>query len=114
MMISKSSVSAKKNEVFQFEGKLWRSGSSGGWCFVTIPKTTGKKIRTIYQTSEEGWGRLKAIATIGRSTWTTAIWFDTKAGSYLLPVKAVIRNKEKLALGARVKGKLNFNIRSAV
>ena len=46
---------------------------------------------------EEGWGRLKATAKIGNSQWETAIWFDTKRKTYLLPLKADIRKKENIA-----------------
>jgi hypothetical protein len=45
---------------------------------------------------EEGWGRLKVSARVGKSTWDTAIWFDTKAQTYLLPLKASIRTAEGL------------------
>jgi hypothetical protein len=45
---------------------------------------------------EEGWGRMKATAEIGKSQWETAIWFDKKHKTYLLPLKAEIRKKEGL------------------
>lgn len=47
---------------------------------------------------EEGWGRLKAIAKIGGTEWQTAIWFDSKKKTYLLPLKADIRKKEQLVV----------------
>ncbi|CAM1341723.1 conserved hypothetical protein [Tenacibaculum amylolyticum] len=47
---------------------------------------------------EEGWGRMKATATINSFLWETAIWFDTKQDTYLLPLKAEVRKKEKLAI----------------
>jgi hypothetical protein len=56
------------------------------------------EIRGNLQWQEEGWGRLKAIAKIGNSEWNTAIWFDTKHSTYLLPIKAEIRRKEKIEL----------------
>ena len=36
------------------------------------------------------------MAEIGNTKWDTAIWFDTKRKTYLLPIKAEIRKKEKL------------------
>lgn len=94
---------------FAFGAKLWKYEGSSGWCFITIPKSTAKRIRALYQNSEEGWGRLKANVTIGSSCWKTSIWFDTKAGSYLLPVKVVIRKKESLAIGQFLTGKLELD-----
>jgi len=35
--------------------------------------------------------RKKAHASIGISTWETAILFDTKKETYLIPIKAEIR-----------------------
>ena len=35
-------------------------------------------------------------AKIGNTQWETAIWFDTKLDTYLLPLKAEIRKKEKI------------------
>ena len=55
-----------------------------------------KEIRDNLKDEEEGWGRLKAGAEIGNTKWDTAIWFDTKRKTYLLPIKAEIRKKEKL------------------
>lgn len=39
---------------------------------------------------------LKATARIGNTEWQSAIWFDTKADVYLLPLKAELRKKEKI------------------
>ena len=48
---------------------------------------------------EEGWGRMKAKAKIRETLWDTAIWYDTKLGTYILPLKADIRKKEKIEIG---------------
>lgn len=95
---------------FSFRARLWKYEGPAGWCFVTIPKSTAKRIRKLYSSSEEGWGRLKTTATIGASSWKTSVWYDSKAGSYLLPIKMTIRKKEKLALGELVRGNLEFEV----
>ena len=41
-------------------------------------------------------GRLKMTAKTDNTQWETAIWFDTKLDTYLLPLKAEIRKKEKI------------------
>ncbi|MFM7766757.1 MAG: DUF1905 domain-containing protein, partial [Bacteroidota bacterium] len=63
------------------------------------PKGISKEIRNILQREEEGWGRLKATARIHQNEWRTAIWYDTKLGTYLLPIKAKIRAKERIIDG---------------
>ena len=56
------------------------------------------EIRLANQGFEEGWGRLKVTAKIGELKWKTAIWYDTKRNTYLLPLKTEIRKKGKLAV----------------
>lgn len=41
---------------------------------------------------------MKATAIIKEIEWDTAIWFDTKLDTYLLPLKADIRKKARLEL----------------
>ena len=60
------------------------------------------EIRLANQGFEEGWGRLKVTAKIGELKWKTAIWYDTKRNTYLLPLKTEIRKKGKLAVEDRV------------
>ncbi|WP_408038636.1 DUF1905 domain-containing protein [Tenacibaculum amylolyticum] len=83
---------------YQFSAKIWKHGETGGWHFVSLPKDISKEIRMYNSQLEEGWGRMKATATINSFLWETAIWFDTKQDTYLLPLKAEVRKKEKLAI----------------
>lgn len=84
---------------YEFSAECWQHASPGGWYFISLPKTIAQEIRAALQTEEEGWGRLKATAQIGNSQWKTAIWFDTKQNTYLLPLKAEIRKKEAIFIG---------------
>lgn len=83
---------------YDFSAKLWKDSSSGGWVFISLPKSMSKEIRKNLQWQEEGWGRMKASAKINEIEWNTAIWFDTKQNTYLLPVKSEIRRKASLKL----------------
>ena len=87
---------------FQFEARIWNYSSVGSWFFVSLPKSVSQEIRTAFHWREEGWGRLKVKASIGKTTWDTAIWYDTKFETYLLPLKAEIRRKEYLNDGNSV------------
>ena len=69
---------------------------TGGWHIACLPKEMSKEIRENLGFLEEGWGRLKMTAKTGNTQWETAIWFDTKLDTYLLPLKAEIRKKEKI------------------
>lgn len=88
---------------FEFTAKPWKHKSPGGWHFISLPKKLSKEIRDALKKEEEGWGRLKAIAQIGNTEWKTAIWFDTKMNTYLLPLKTEIRKKENLTINKDAK-----------
>ncbi|WP_044639058.1 DUF1905 domain-containing protein [Siansivirga zeaxanthinifaciens] len=83
---------------YQFSAKMWQHQATGGWYFVSLPKTFSKEIRGNLKWQEQGWGRMKAFAEIDQLKWETAIWFDTKLDTYILPIKAAIRKKRNLEI----------------
>jgi len=85
---------------YEFSAKVYQYSSSAemcGWTFVSLPKAMSIEIRENFKQLEEGWGRMKVTAKTGNSEWKTAIWFDTKQDTYLLPLKSEIRKKEDIA-----------------
>lgn len=84
---------------YSFSAKVWLHSPPANWYFVSLPVEMSKEIRQNAGWQEEGWGRLKATARIRKTEWKTAIWFDSKKGTYLLPLKAEIRKKEKAEVG---------------
>jgi len=87
---------------YAFTASAYQCSSSdemGGWTFVSLPKEQSAEIRNNFKWLEEGWGRMKVTATLGGSEWQTAIWFDTKQDTYLLPLKAKIKKQEHVVLG---------------
>jgi len=87
---------------YEFLAIMWKYNSPGGWYFVSLPKTLSKEIIENLKWQEEGWGRMKAFAQIGELVWETAIWFDTKKDTYVLPVKAEIIKKRKLEINQNI------------
>lgn len=89
----------QKSIKYEFEATLWKHGDSkGAWYFFSLPNEISTEIRSSLKWQEEGWGRMKIIAQIGEIKWNTAIWFDSKRNTYLLPMKAEIRTKNLLIL----------------
>ena len=84
---------------YKFKAKPWQYNGPNGWYFISLPFDIANEIREYYKSEEEGWGRLKVTAKIGESEWRTAIWFDTKQKTYLLPLKAEIRKLEQIKIG---------------
>lgn len=87
---------------YNFNSKPWKYIGQAGWTFISLPKHTAKEIRDSLKSEEEGWGRLKAMAKIGKTQWKTAIWFDTKMNTYLLPLKAELRKKESIEIDKNI------------
>lgn len=83
---------------YTFSSKVWKYQGQAGWFFVSLPQHLSEEIRTLNKTFEEGWGRLKTSAQLGSSNWQTAIWFDTKLNTYLLPIKTDVRKKEQITI----------------
>lgn len=91
-----------KQKKYNFKGKVWKYEGAAGWYFVTLPQSLSRAIRKSHGLSEEGWGRLKANASIKDCNWQTAIWFDSKAKSHLLPIKASVRKVVKISIGSSI------------
>lgn len=91
-----------------FTSKLWKYDGPAGWYFVSMPAETAKEVREIVKSNEQGWGRLSCIAKIENTSWKTAIWFDTKQATYLLPVKSMIRVELHLCEGDVVRVSVSF------
>jgi len=86
---------------YEFTAKPYQYSSSTdmiGWTFVSLSKEMSIEIRENFKQLEEGWGRMKITAKTGKTEWKTAIWFDTKQDTYLLPLKSEIRKKENIVL----------------
>ena len=84
---------------FRFHARVWLYSGASGWHFVTVPEDTSELIREAHRPNHRGWGSLPVAVTIGKTTWTTSIFWDKKAGAYLLPIKAEVRKTEAVELG---------------
>ena len=94
---------------YHFQAQVWRSEGKGGWYFVTLPTEISDEIRDKFKEYEEGWGRLQCQAMIKNQIWKTAIWFDTKKKSFLLPIKSEIRKKQGITESSIVNIVLTLN-----
>jgi hypothetical protein len=84
---------------FSFKTKVWLYPGKAAWHFVTLPKKLSAQIKSMTEGSWRGWGSVRVAATIGKTTWKTSIFPDSKKGAYLLPLKADVRKKERANAG---------------
>lgn len=81
---------------FSFTASLWRwQSDKASWYFVTLPVEDGQHIH-FAKGKGAGFGSVRVLAQIGDTSWKTSIFPDKKSGSYILPVKAAVRNTEDL------------------
>jgi hypothetical protein len=92
---------------FAVTTKIWRVEEPGGWFFVTIDKKTAQGIRFFSEGETVGLGYVKVRATLGSTSWETTL-FPTKAGEYLLAIKAAVRKAENVSDGDRVQVRLEL------
>lgn len=88
---------------YRFTAQLWMAPAEAAWYFVTLPPDAADDIeqRTV-PTRRRGFGSVRVTATIGATTWSTSIFPDTRAQSYVLPVKKQVRRTEGLDEGSTV------------
>lgn len=93
----------------RFEAEVWVA-ENGSWHFVTLPFDLSDEIDDRAPDAKVGFGSVKVTATIGTTTWTTSVFPDRKARSFILPLKAAVRRSEHVAGGDRVSVALRVGI----
>ena len=94
----------KSNDLLQqlklkLKAKVWLYPVMAGWHFLSLPEKESAQIREKFKLMQRGWGSLPVSVTIGKTTWKTSIFPDKKTKSYLFPLKADVRKKEKISEG---------------
>lgn len=84
----------------EFSGELWFWRGPAPWHFVTVPDDGALALKAIEGVVTYGWGMIPATVRIGGTEWTTSLW--PKDGSYVVPVKAWVREAEALDIGDTV------------
>lgn len=90
-------------KTFKFIGRVQIYPVPAGWHFIPLPKENSEEINFFFAHAKRGWGSLPVNVTIGKTTWKTSIFTDTKLDTFLLPLKAEIRKKEGLKEGDNIK-----------
>ena len=82
---------------YRFETRLWLYTGKAAWHFVTLPHDIADEIEELTAPTRRGFGSVRIEVTIGTTTWQTSIFPDTKAESYVLPIKKPVRVAEGLS-----------------
>lgn len=88
---------------FSITATLWiYPGENATWHFLTIPKDISEIIKSTKPAMKRGWGSVQVSVAIGKTKWDTSIFPDKRSGTYILPVKAKVRQAEGLYDGDSV------------
>ena len=89
---------------YTFSAQMWLyPGTTGNWHFISLPKKDGLDIKKTFGALSRGWGSLRVEAQVGKTKWKTSIFPDKKIGTYVLPVKSLVRKLEDIHAGSKIK-----------
>lgn len=80
-----------------FAGEIWFWRGPSPYRFITVPEEECVALRAIAAVVSYGWGMIPVWVRIGRTEFKTSLF--PKDGRYVVPVKDVVRNAERLAEG---------------
>jgi hypothetical protein len=84
----------------QFRGEIWVWKGPAPWYFVTVPEDESGVLQSIQGFVTYGWGMIPVQVRIGKTQWKTSLW--PKDGRYIVPIKARVREAERIGEGDMV------------
>jgi len=87
---------------FEFSASVWIYDGSIGWYFLTLPREVAAEIRESTKGTRKAFGTVKVSVTVGSSRWKTSLFPTKELDSYVLPIKASVRQREQVQAGMTV------------
>jgi hypothetical protein len=81
----------------EFSGEIWQWRGPAPYFFVTVPDEECLALKAASSFVTYGWGMIPVSVQIGETTWKTSLF--PKQGSYIVPLKDMVRKAENLAEG---------------
>lgn len=83
-----------------FRATIWEHtpDEPGSWHFLTLPADVAEEV-SFEAGPRGGFGSVRVEVTIGSTTWRTSLFPDSRAGSFVLPVKKQVRQAGGLQAG---------------
>ena len=96
-----------RQHMVEFSAKCWLYSGKSAWYFLTLPTDIATEIsyfsKALYGGKRMGWGSVKVTVQVGKTSWQTSLFPDSKNKSYVLPLKAAVRKAENIIEGRTVK-----------
>ncbi|MBX2866779.1 DUF1905 domain-containing protein [Candidatus Kaiserbacteria bacterium] len=88
---------------YTVNAKVWLyPGEHASWHFVSVDKKQSTDIKERYGKYAKGFRSIPVRVTIGKTTWDTSLFPDSKSGMYILPLKASVRRAEGVLEGETI------------
>jgi hypothetical protein len=84
----------------EFRATVWFWRGPAPWYFVTVPEPEAAQLADASRLVTYGWGMIPVTAQVGRTSWTTSLF--PKDGTYVVPLKALVRRAERIDDGDEV------------
>ncbi|MDG4830787.1 DUF1905 domain-containing protein [Solwaraspora sp. WMMD1047] len=88
----------------EFSGEVWFWRGPSPFHFVTVPERECAELAAASPVVSYGWGMIPVRARIGASEWPTSLF--PKDGRYLVPLRARVRQAERIDVGDTVQIRL--------
>jgi hypothetical protein len=93
----------------EFSGEIIHWRGPAPFFFVPVPEEESRDIKAISNDVTYGWGVIPVTVQIGKTEFKTSLF--PKGELYLVPLKVVVRNAEKLEEGDNVTVKLHIELK---
>ena len=94
--------------VIEFKGKIFQWRGPAPYLFVAVPEKESANIKSVSKLLTYGWGVIPVMVKVGKTEWKTSLF--PKDGRYLVPIKMLAQNAEKLKEGDKIKLRLEFRL----
>lgn len=95
---------------YKLKSEVWLYPGMTGWHFVSVSRKQSAEIKEKFGKIKRGWGSIPVNVTLGKTSWRTSIFPDSKSSCYLLPLKSSVRKKE----GIFPKMNISFSIKIGI
>ena len=92
----------------EFSGEIWHWRGPAPHYFVTVPLEQGQDLKEASRLVAYGWGMIPVCARIGETEWKTSLF--PKDGGHIVPVRASVRQAEKVGEGDTVTVRLELRV----
>ena len=92
----------------RFSAVVWEWRGPAPFYFLTVPEDEGKALKEASKFVTYGWGMIPVHAQIGATVWKTSLF--AKNGSYVVPLKDLVRKAEAISVGDLVEISLEILI----